>query len=379
MSPLNAYLPIGRRSAVRDLAALLAEGTSPLAAALNSLHTNCFIADLQLKMIWMNRRAEHTLEELAPDIRSTFGLSLSDLLGGSIHRFHRDPARIDRILADPTALPRAASFTFGGITLRTSINAITDADGQRHGFVVVWDNVSERNATADRAFTQVTAMAADMSKATTLIAEFSARTSTEVDSAEHATAEVRQAVAEIARASAASCRTVREAVNATGVGVDRLRDLQRSSTEIGEFLRLITGVAEQTKMLALNATIEAARAGEAGKGFAVVADEVKQLAAATAASISDIEARIDAIQKAAAASVSALDDIEQLIGSIDESETTIAAAIEEQSAVTGQLASSIADIASAAREVASQSALVAQTVGEVTDRTTMLHRIVIEA
>ena len=50
-------------------------------------------------------------------------------MGGSIHRFHKDPAAIERILADPSALPRESVFSFGGATLRTLINSVTDGQG----------------------------------------------------------------------------------------------------------------------------------------------------------------------------------------------------------------------------------------------------------
>jgi methyl-accepting chemotaxis protein len=171
---------------------------------------------------------------------------------------------------------------------------------------------------------------------------------------------------------------VRTAVDATRSGVRKLEELQRAGSEIAEFLRLITGVAEQTKLLALNATIEAARAGAAGKGFAVVADEVKQLAGTTSDSIGDIEARIAAIQAAASAGVVALAEIETLVNEIEHAQSSTSAAIEEQSAVAAELARAIASMADGAQQVASRTEQSADGIRDVIARTGSLHALVRE-
>jgi methyl-accepting chemotaxis protein len=372
----SSLLPSARRSnTTGDLTGLLSDPSNALRACLDSMDANCFIADLDLNLIYMNRRAEKTTTGLAPAIRAAFGVDLRDVLGGSIHRFHKDPKRIERILDDPAALPRQAVFSFGGITLRTSINSIT-ADGRKLGYVVIWDNVSERNARAAATFAQSELVTQGLSEVSRTLADTAQDTSQRAITAASATEQMTSAVAEIARASAEGAVQVRRTVQAAADNLVQLRELQQMSGEIGDFLRLITGVAEQTKLLALNATIEAARAGEAGKGFAVVADEVKQLAGTTAASIGDIEQRISAIQAAAAASVQAVGTIDALVAGIRESQETIAAAIEEQSAVTSSISATIAVIAERAIETSSQASQVGSAVDSVTQQSATLRDII---
>jgi methyl-accepting chemotaxis protein len=350
--------------------------SNPLLATLESMFANCFVADLNLNLVFVNRRAAKTAAELAPAFRTAFGVELQDLLQGSIHRFHQDPARIERILADTSALPRSAVFTFGGVTLRALINAVTDAAGLKYGYVVIWENVSERNNRAATTFAEAEAVVARLSQVSETLTETANDTSQRSIAAAGATDEMNRAVHDIARASSEATTQVRQTVEATSQNLGKLRELQKMSSEIGDFLRLITGVAEQTKLLALNATIEAARAGEAGKGFAVVADEVKQLAGTTAASIGDIENRIEAIQTAATMSVQAVTTIDSLVDKIRESQETIAAAIEEQSAVTGSISETVGIIAERARETANQSSEVRAAVESVTRQNETLKSII---
>jgi len=75
--------------------------------------------------------------------------------------------------------------------------------------------------------------------------------------------------------------------------------LTERSKKIASIVKLISGVADQTRLLSLNASIEAARAGEAGSGFAVVAEEVKQLADQTAVSVREIATIVQEIEQQA--------------------------------------------------------------------------------
>ena len=47
----------GSRRGTLTIAERLHDPADPLAAVLNSLHANCFVADLQLTLVWNNRKA----------------------------------------------------------------------------------------------------------------------------------------------------------------------------------------------------------------------------------------------------------------------------------------------------------------------------------
>jgi methyl-accepting chemotaxis protein len=136
--------------------------------------------------------------------------------------------------------------------------------------------------------------------------------------------------------------------------------LGQSSREIGDVIKLITSIAQQTKLLALNATIEAARAGEAGKGFAVVASEVKELARQTAKATEDISPKIATIQNDTSHAVEAIGVISTIINQVNEISGTIATAVEEQSATTNEMMRNVADAAKASTEITQNIAGVAE-------------------
>lgn len=142
--------------------------------------------------------------------------------------------------------------------------------------------------------------------------------------------------------------------------------LREKADEVGNIVKVINEISEQTNLLALNAAIEAARAGEAGRGFAVVADEVRKLAENTQTSIKMIESTINDIQggiKNVAAGVQQVtgssriqtemseetnkvfNGILESVHQLNDSMSNIASAVEEQSSATSEIVQSVDTVA----------------------------------
>ncbi|PID30142.1 MAG: hypothetical protein CSB55_00005 [Candidatus Cloacimonadota bacterium] len=130
-----------------------------------------------------------------------------------------------------------------------------------------------------------------------------------------------------------------------------MEELKAGANEIGNVIKIINDISEQTNMLALNAAIEAAGAGEAGKGFAVVANEVKELAKQTVDATNKIQEKISLIQKSTNITFASLNSVKEIISELNEINTTIATSVEEQSATVNEIAGSIAEAAQNSEQV----------------------------
>ena len=176
---------------------------------------------------------------------------------------------------------------------------------------------------------------------TATVAAASEEASSNVQSVASATEEMASSVNEISRQVQASARMASDAVDQARITNDRVSELSKAATRIGDVVELINTIAGQTNLLALNATIEAARAGEAGRGFAVVASEVKALAEQTAKATGEIGQQISGIQAATQESVNAIQAISGTIEKLSEISSTIAAAVEEQGAATQEISRNV--------------------------------------
>jgi methyl-accepting chemotaxis protein len=175
--------------------------------------------------------------------------------------------------------------------------------------------------------------------------------STNVQTVAAASEELSASIGEISRQVGHAASIAGRAVEETKQTDGTVQGLAESAGRIGEVVKLISDIAEQTNLLALNATIEAARAGEAGKGFAVVASEVKSLATQTAKATEDIAAQIAAIQSVTQDAVEAIRRIGGTIGEVSTVATSIASAVEEQGAATQEITRNTQEAARRTKDV----------------------------
>jgi len=213
--------------------------------------------------------------------------------------------------------------------------------------------VSSASTQLEASASTLTSTADRSQRMATTVAVASEEASTNVQSVASATEEMASSVGEISRQVQESARMAGDAVGQARATTERVSELSKAASRIGDVVELINTIAGQTNLLALNATIEAARAGEAGRGFAVVASEVKALAEQTAKATGEIGQQISGIQAATNDSVGAIKEISSTIERLSEISSAIAAAVEEQGAATQEIARNVQQAAQGTQQVSS--------------------------
>ncbi|MGX4772978.1 methyl-accepting chemotaxis protein [Bradyrhizobium guangdongense] len=257
----------------------------------------------------------------------------------------------DALIAKKAADEAAAADAEAKIERGRRVDNITREFETMIGEIV--QTVSSASTQLEASASTLTSTADRSQRLATTVAGASEEASTNVQSVASATEEMASSVGEISRQVQESARMAGDAVGQARATTERVSELSKAASRIGDVVELINTIAGQTNLLALNATIEAARAGEAGRGFAVVASEVKALAEQTAKATGEIGQQISGIQAATNDSVGAIKEISSTIERLSEISSAIAAAVEEQGAATQEIARNVQQAAHGTQQVSS--------------------------
>lgn len=291
----------------------------------------------------MRRLADGDLEsEIGFDDR---GDEVGDM-AKTVHVFQENSKQVERLKAEQIEIERRAAMEQAMV-----MNRIADEFERSVGDIV--SVVASAATELQSGAKNLSEMADQTSSQTAAVAAATEEASSSVQTVASAAEELSASISEINRQVEESSRIAGDAVNEVKRTDATVSTLSDAASQIGDVVKLIQDIAEQTNLLALNATIEAARAGEAGKGFAVVASEVKNLANQTAKATEEISGKIVTVQNVSKEAVDAIRSIGSIIEHIDEITKTIFEALRQQDAATKEISNNVQQASAGTSEVSS--------------------------
>lgn len=134
-------------------AGMVVEDVHVLMNILEEAPLNIMIANANEEIIFLNRKAREVLTSVESELAGYLpGFKVSTVVGGSIHRYHKDPQRIKQILAALNPGDRRkGEITPGHFVFEHETRVLTDRAGKRLGYVVQWADVTEKREKEEQA------------------------------------------------------------------------------------------------------------------------------------------------------------------------------------------------------------------------------------
>lgn len=222
---------------------------------------------------------------------------------------------------------------------------------------------AELSASSDELAATTTEQSAAVTQATTTTEELARASATIADTVDN-----------VARQTADTRDSLREAEVEITHSSERILALANRVDGIEGLLVLINDIADQTNMLALNAAIEAARAGQNGLGFAVVAEEVRRLAERSKASAGDIASIVTAVHGETSATVMAMEKGAKqmlqglaLLEAVTDANSQVRLTTQQQRSATDQVVETMGQLGDASRQVSATAQQIASAAGNLAD------------
>ena len=126
--------------------------TDRVRKALDTCQQNVMIADADYNIVYMNDTMQTMMQEAETDIRSDLpSFNARALIGQSIDTFHKNPA-YQRSILDRLTQTHKTKLTIGERTFSLIVSPVFDAQHQRSGTVVEWeDRTAQEKELADQA------------------------------------------------------------------------------------------------------------------------------------------------------------------------------------------------------------------------------------
>ncbi|CAG0910232.1 unnamed protein product, partial [Cyprideis torosa] len=261
----------------------------------------------------------------------------------------------------------ADSVNYAVDALRALVMKIDDTSGKLTRYAEVTNNrINDLSQASSRQSEEITIASAAIEAMTQSIYKVS-KNATTSSMVANKSLDISKAGAHTVRNAIEDMVAVREQIQATS---KRIKRLGETSQEVGDIVRLMNDIAEQTNILALNASIQTTGSG-AVKSFERVTDEVQQLAQRSAeanhkidvlvraiqtdtqeaiASMEQTTAKVVASSRNAEAAEEALDEVEEVSTSLARLIANISDASVKQAAVTGRVTSAMKSIAEVTRQ-----------------------------
>nr|CAA6806847.1 MAG: Methyl-accepting chemotaxis protein [uncultured Thiotrichaceae bacterium] len=262
----------------------------------------------------------------------------------------------------------ADSVNFAVDALRSLVIKIDDTSGKLTRYAEVADKRINHLSQASSRQSEEIAIASSAIDAMTQSIYKVSRNATTSSAVANKSLDISKAGAHTVRSAIEDMVSVREQIQATS---KRIKRLGETSQEVGDIVRLMNDIAEQTNILALNASIQTTGSG-AVRSFERVTDEVQQLAKRSAEASQKIDVLVRAIQTDTHEAIASMEQTTAKVVTSSRNAESAEEALDEVEEVSTSLARLIANISDASVKQADVSGRVTnamKSISEVTQQT----------